>query len=297
MSVTDLIDISKSGRNHFILSLKPNQFQEIKKLSRKDSERSYQPILTELSKEFSKAKPQPPSTDQIHAAQTHHLNNIVARRNNTDRRAAHTSLNMHLANSVNKTSSSWIAENYKLNFSTIEDYMEQIKKEFEQIFRSHSNGIDGRDLHRLISQSIGTEFDPRIFECKNLHEFIVNHFRSKVNIQLIENKVIGMLEVFYFPKNVGSLESRKANILGPMIGNPKDKMNPLISPPEGNSYPRLLEPQPSAGMAGYSSKFNLGPSLVNGANLHQPKHKRYSTIGNTQTLQTISESNKFSRTV
>lgn len=275
--------------------MKSGKIEELKKLSRKGSERSYQPILTELSKEFSKAKPQPPSTDQIHAAQTHHLNNIMARRSHQDRRAAHTSLNMQLANSVNRTSSSWIAENYKLNFSTIEDYMEQIKKEFEQIFRAHSNGIDGRELHRLISQSIGSEFDPRIFECKNLHEFIVNHFRSKVNIQLIENKVIGMLEVFYFPKNVGSLESRKANILGPRINNPKDKLNPLALPSEGQVYPRVLDHQQGT-VTAQTNKFNLVASnMSTGTHPHQPKHKRYSTIGNTQTLQTISESQKFSR--
>ena len=304
-TVHDIIDISRSSRNHYILSLKQQVLEAAKRLSTQDLDKSYQPILTDLSKEFPKAKQQPPSTDQIHAAQAHHIKNMMARKGQQDRKAAHTSLNMNFAGSFTRTSTSWIAENYKLNFSTIEDYMSEIKKQFEKILKSHSKGIDGRDLHRLISQSIGTEFDPRIFECQNMHEFIVNHFRAKVDIQLIENKVSGMLEVFYFPKNLNGIDTRKGNIFAATANINKDKLNPLsaqFNTPEsmtGQGYfPLLSERQQSDASSILHPHIGLGGMFSSGhLNQVASKHKRYSTIGNTQTLQTISESNKLGRIV
>ena len=78
----------------------------------------------------------------------------------------------------------------------------QILAYIGEIVQDHSDGLDVRELHKLLSQELGVDhFDPQIFGCEYFHLFLLNFAESYVDIEIAKSIAMGGISFNIYPKN------------------------------------------------------------------------------------------------
>lgn len=208
----DDIQIESVGSNHFYIMLREDVYRAFRKLhpekALKKEERSYRPILQDLSKDSTMLR-HASSLEKIQNMQNSYINFLSGQiRGQPGNRSwnGEQSLGAPL-------------DRHAGNLSTMEGYRTKVGALIEEIAEQHRQGIDIILLHRLLCERLASDFNPRLFGSENFYEFLRTHYDKRLDFEVCESDPTGMILVFVYSKN-----SRKPIFDGKAVGKqPLDK--------------------------------------------------------------------------
>lgn len=80
--------------------------------------------------------------------------------------------------------------------STLEDYLNKVKGLIEQILKENCYGVSTQTLYKELCGKLGFDFDPKMFNCDNFENFLLNNADNLVDIEIKKRG-----QFIIYPKN------------------------------------------------------------------------------------------------
>ena len=196
------MSIVRQERNHSYLTLKTDLFQALKKEkvdAHRDLNRSYEPILRNLS------------SDSWHQRDGGSLENLENFRKQQSQQ-----INFLMNNEgIRQTNHSWNGEGYGLgnlhsswaisdkqrgNLSAIGE-VKSIFLMVKDITSKNPGGLDLIQMHLMLCNALGEEFNAKKYGCENLFNFLKTHCSKIIDVKKETHGPTGMISIFVYPKS------------------------------------------------------------------------------------------------